>query len=635
MIKQLTLGVIGHVDHGKTALVRALTGIDTDRLKEEKERGLSIVLGFSYVEGSQGMIDLIDVPGHENFVRTMISGATGIDGALLVVAANEAIMPQTREHAAIAQMLGVDRGVIVVNKKDLVSSAELDDVMGEVRSFVTGTFLEDAEIVCVSALSGEGIDDLQRALERIRPADDRESSIGLPFLPIDRAFVMRGFGPVVTGTLRGAALGIDGEVELLPAKRQVTIRGLQVHNRAVERALPGQRVAVNLRHIKRENIKRGDVLTARGRLEATRRIDVQLELLDNQPTTVKNGTTVRFLAGTSEMMARIRLLDRERLEPGAAAFAQLRLSRKLTTYPNQRFILRSNSPLGTIGGGCVLEPHPARHRRYDRRVTHSLSTSAHGSPVEKVRMLLVRAGLNGTTVDTLRESLACEAPKIEAALSELRAVRINSGKLVDREIYSRFREDILVALGRYHDARPSHIGLAVANLRKNIDPEPANDVLQHAIGELVSEARIENHGGILRLAGFDPLAGLSDNARQLVADMEDAFRERQLTPTYRDQVVGRNEAEQDLFRLLCATDRLVILKNHGRGSDFVVHTAIFDEAVAKIASHFSYPQKFTVSEVRKLLGANRKFTVPLMEHLDATGVTMRIGNLHQLRARHP
>jgi selenocysteine-specific elongation factor len=634
MTVQLTLGVIGHVDHGKTALVRALTGIDTDRLREEKERGLSIVLGFSHLQGARGTIDLIDVPGHENFVRTMISGATGIDGALLVVAADDAIMPQTREHFEIAQLLGVDRGVIVITKQDLVSREALEQVIEEVRSFVTGTFLETADLVCTSAVTNEGMNGLRRSLDKLEPVEDRDAGIAHPFLPVDRVFVMRGFGPVVTGTLRGAELTADAKVELLPKKLAVTIRGMQVHNRAVDRAMAGQRVAVNLRHIKREEINRGDVLTLRDRIEESRRIDVELRLLDRHKDFLSDSATVRFLAGTSEVMAKVRLLDRNQLGPGTSTFAQLHLQRDVTTYPTERFIIRSYSPMRTIGGGTVLDAHPDRHRRFDAAVMDHMLTAARGGPADKARMLLADAGMAGTTLDTLSETLALDVDEVEEALVAVRPVATDAGKLIDRPAYAELTRAILVETGRYHEAHPNHPGIAAAKLRSNLAIDPAEDVFEHAINQLARDARIEDHGGILRLAGFDPLAGLTQKERRLAAEMEEAFRVRRLAPTYLDQVVGPDRTRRDLFNLLCETDRLVRLRSHDRKASFVVHADILDNAVAEIESHFAYPQKFTVSEVRELLGANRKFTVPFMEHLDATGVTIRMGNQRQLRTRH-
>lgn len=634
MMAQLTLGVIGHVDHGKTALVRALTGIDTDRLKEEKERGLSIVLGFSYMQGARATIDLIDVPGHENFVRTMISGATGMDGALLVVAANEAIMPQTREHVAIAHLLGVDRGVVVITKRDLVSDVELEHTIEEVRSFAAGTYLENADVVCTSTKENQGMRELRQALDRMLPIDYRDSSIAFPFLPIDRAFVMPGFGLVATGTLRGGDLTARSDVELLPSRHAVTIRGLQVHNRAVERATPGQRVAVNLRHLKREEINRGDVLVSQGRIVPTNRVDVELRVLESQNEPLKNAATVEFLAGTTNVMARVRLLDCKQLEPGAAGFAQLRFPRPETTYQTQRFIIRSISPMRTIGGGTILDAYPDVHRRFDVTATSRLETIAHGGPVEKAQMFLAEADVAGTTLDALSDLLNLDSDDVSAALASVRPVSTDSGTLIDRSAYSRLARTILTEIDRFHKEYPRHTGIAAAKIRSNLDAEPAQDIFQHAIDQLLSKARIENHGGTLCLAGFDPWAGLTQTERRLAAEMEDDFRKRQLALIYVHQVEPADRVRRDVFQLLCDTKRLIRIKKYGAKSDIVVHAENFDKAVAKIETNFTYPQKFTVSEVRELIGANRQFAVPFVEYLDATGVTIRMGNLRRLRTRY-
>ncbi len=631
MSEQLTLGVIGHVDHGKTALVRALTGIDTDRLKEEKERGLSIVLGFSYLQGKHRMIDLIDVPGHQSFVRTMISGATGIDGALLVVAANEGIMPQTREHLDIAQLLGVDRGLIVITKRDLVSADELERIVAEVRSFVAGTFLEGAEILCTSAVTNAGLDELKAALEALRPMQDRRAILGHPFLPIDRVFVMRGFGPVVTGTLRGGCLEANAKVELLPRRLPATIRGLQVHNEAVERVEPGQRAAVNLRHVKQEDIRRGDIIAPPGLVNVTRRIDAELRLLDSCTNSLKNAATVRVLAGTIEVMAKVRLLDCRELEPGGTALVQLRFDVEIAIHPTERFVIRSFSPMRTIGGGRVLEVHPGRHRRFDAAVTDHLKTAAYGSSAAKARMLLVEAGAAGVTLEALGESLSLTTEAIRRALVDARPVAIGDAKIVDASTYGRLKEAILTGIADYHDAHPHHQGVLAAELCATLSGEPADDVFQHAVSELASDGRIEYRRGVLRLSGFDPLATLTDEKRRLAAELEEAFRRNGLAAPAFDRVVGRDRTKQELFELLCDTGRLVRLRTNYRYRTWVLHAEVLDEVIAEVQAHLRYPRKFAVSEVRKLLGSTRKYTVPLMEHLDATGVTIRMGDLHQLR----
>lgn len=631
MTAQLTLGVIGHVDHGKTALVRALTGIETDRLKEEKERGLSIVLGFSYLEGKHGMIDLIDVPGHEDFVRTMISGATGIDGALLIVAANEGIMPQTREHLEITHLLGVDRGLIVITKHDLVSDEELELAIDDVRSAVGGTFLEKADLVCTSAETGYGLDELRAALDLLEPVQERGAGVRHPFLPIDRAFVMRGFGPVVTGTLRGGALEANRKVELLPAGLSATIRGLQVHNQPVERATPGQRVAVNLRNVKREDLRRGDTLAARGFLKVTRRIDVELELLESRKEALRNGATLRLLVGTTEVMAKVRLLDRQHLEPGAKGLVQLRLNRELATHQTERFIIRSYSPMRTIGGGSVIDAHPSRHRRFDAAVTDHLETAARGSAAEKARMLLAEAGLAGATVASLEGALGLNAEEIGGVLAGFRPVTIGADKLIDASAYSRLMDAILTEIARYHDAHPLERGITPGSVRTTLGAELADDVFQDALSQLLSDGRVENDGGILRLPGFDPLAGLSDGERRVAAAIEEAFRTNGLTPPTFEQVVGRDRAKREIFQLLCRSGRLVRLKTKDRKGNMVLHAENLDEVIARIKRRYAYPRKFAVKDVRDLLGSTRKYILPLVEHLDATGVTIRMGDFRQLR----
>lgn len=630
MTGQLTLGVIGHVDHGKTALVRALTGIDTDRLQEEKERGVSIVLGFSYLQGRHGTIDLIDVPGHGNFVRTMISGATGIDGVVLVVAANEGIMPQTREHLDIAELLGVARGLIAITKQDLVSTDELELVIDEVRSFVAGTFLDGANIVCTSTVTNKGMSELRLALDTLEPFPDRGTCVGNPFLPIDRVFVMRGFGPVVTGTLRRGQLFANQKIELLPGRRAATIRGLQVHNKEVEHASPGQRVAVNLRNIQRDDINRGDTIALPGVMRTTRRIDAELRLLKSHKSPLNNAAAVRLLAGTVEVMAKVRLLDRQSLEPGASGLIQLRIDREVALHPLQRFVIRSYSPMRTIGGGRVLNAHPGRHRRFDKAVTKLLQTAASGSLDEKARMLLAEAGLGGTTLLAISDLLGLAVEEVSETLAASNPVAIGVGRLLDASAYTGLTHLILTEIARYHDEHPHHQGLAVAKLRLQLPAELADDVFQHALGQLRSGGRIGIQDGLLHLQGFNPFAELTERERRLAAEIEDTIRDSGLAATAFDQVVGRDETKRELFELLCNTGRLVRLKTNYRYRSYVLHAETLDDVIAEVRAHFGYPRKFAVSEVRELLGSTRKYTVPLMEHLDATGVTLRMGNLRQL-----
>jgi selenocysteine-specific elongation factor len=631
MSDQLTLAVIGHVDHGKTALVRALTGIETDRLREEKERGLSIVLGFSYLELAHGrLIDFIDAPGHEDFVRTMISGVTGVDGALLVVAANEGVMPQTREHLDIAQLLHLDRGLIVVNKADLVSSEQLELATEEVRALVADTFLRDAAVVYASATQENGVDPLRAALESLEPKPRPEAAADAFFLPIDRSFVMHGFGPVVTGTLRGGTLRADTTIEILPEHRSASVRGLQVHNRTVQEARPGQRVAVNLRHVKADLLRRGNALATPGYFETSARLDGELQLLANQPEPLRNGAVVRFLIGTSEAMARIRLLDREQLEPGTAGLVQLRLDREIVTPRTERFIVRSYSPARTIGGGRVLDANPNRHKRFDRSITTRLEATAHGSAADIVKEHLVGAGARGLHIEELRKVLDLDDSALMAALDAADTVLV-AQKHCDASAYAWLKDAISGEVERYHRANPRHHGVASASIHKRLSAEADANIVEHAINALVSEGRLARSRNIVALPSFDPLADLTERERTLTRELEHSFLEAGLTPPDPDRILGADKVKRELFRLLIDSGQLVKLRTHDRGLGIVLHRDVLDSVVERLREHFAESKGFAVSQARDVLGSTRRHVVPLMEHLDATGRTQRIGDLRKIR----
>lgn len=632
MTRHLTLGVIGHVDHGKTALVRALTGIETDRLKEEQERGLSIVLGFSYLESPDGVLDLIDVPGHEDFIRTMISGATGIDGVLLIVAANEGVMPQTREHFDIAQLLGVDRGLVVLTKTDLVSGEEADLAEEEAREFVAGSFLDGAPVVRTSAARGEGFDELRAALGRLeaRPSAPAAETAGF-FLPIDRVFAMQGFGAVVTGTLRAGRLGTNETVEVLPGRETATVRGLQNHNQAVEVAYPGQRVAVNLRNLKREELGRGDVLATPGFLKVTRRIDVELEMLGHIKDELKNGTAVRVLFGTTEVAAKVRLLDRSALQPGTTGLVQLRCQRDVATHRSERFIVRNISPVFTLGGGRILDVDPPRHRRFDESVTSRLRSTAEGDAVEMVRSSLAEAGMRGAEREALRERLGISVEAMGEAMAEAGAVGVGGQWIVDRASYDRLKEGILAAVEHAHEKNPRKQGLPIGSVPGQLKADVHEAVLQQAVEELEAAGELRNDGTILSLTGFDPLGSLPEAERRLAAELEETFRSGGLTPPPLDTVLRGNSANRDVYRLLSDMGTLVRLRTYDRNTHFVLHRDVLGDVKERLRERFPYPNEFAVSEVRDLLDATRKYVVPLLEHLDATGVTIRTGNVRRLR----
>jgi selenocysteine-specific elongation factor len=627
----ITLGVVGHVDHGKTALVRALTGIETDRLLEERERGLSIVLGFAYLEDDRGVVDLIDVPGHEDFIRAMISGATSLDGIVLCVAANESVMPQTVEHFNIARLLGVERGFIVITKCDLVDDEMLMLVRDEIEEFVQGTFLDGAPVLDASATTGEGIDAVRdQMLELAEVPVEREHGEKF-FLPLDRVFTMRGFGLVGTGTLRGGELGVGEEVEIQPSGQKATVRALQNHNQAVECAGPGQRVAVNLRHVSREDVRRGDVLATPGTVAPTRRVDVQLSLLEDTQGPIANGAVLRFLTGTIEAIAKLRLLDRRVVEAGESVMAQLDLDRDIATRASEHFLVRTYSPMLTLGGGRVIDANAQRHRRFDQAVTERLAAVATGDPELVLAQRLEEAGPRGVNLAELAGELGAQVERLANAAASADVIEIGDDIVVGKGAYEATRTGICSMMERFHAANPFSSGIDAGSLAKDMDPQPGAEVLRHALRELVAQKQVRATQEVYSLASYDPFAQLSDRERRLVRDIEATFLSSGIEPPSPKTVVGADKVGQGVYRLLLESGRLVRLKTYDRKSELVLHASALENVKQAIAREFPYPAAFALKDIRDLLGSTRKYIVPLMEHLDASGATVRRGDLRRLR----
>ena len=627
----LTLGVVGHVDHGKTALVRALTGIETDRHKEERERGLSIVLGFAFIGTDSGVVDLIDVPGHEDFIRAMISGATALDGIVLCVAANEGVMPQTVEHFNIARLLGIEKGFAVITKTDLVDVEELALAREDLDTFLRDTFLEGAPVVEVSALSGAGMDDIRGALADIAAKPVERDDRGRFFLPLDRVFTMKGFGLVVTGTLRGGELSVGDTVEIVPSGRSATVRALQNHNQAVERAGPGQRVAVNLRHVDRDEVKRGDVLASPDFLVPTSRIDVELHLLDDAVSAVKNDTVVRFLTGTKEAIAKLRLLDRRELAPGETSMVQLNLDREIATQPSEHYLVRSYSPMHTIGGGRILEVNTKRHRRFDVAITERLETVASGDLELVVNQRLQESGAQGVDLASLADELGVGHEELEEAVGQVDAVGLGKDLVVASGAYATVLTEIVTAIESFHEKHPFKNGLDTGSLTNELGSQPSPEVVRRALKELIDEKKIQSTHDVLSIAGYDPFAGLGESDRRLVSKIEQTFLDYGLEPPSPKAIVQGDKASQAVYRLLLEAGRLVRLKTYKSSSDLVLHASVLEDAKRAIERKFPYPAAFALREIRDLLGSTRKYIVPLMEHLDATGTTARKGDLRRLR----
>jgi selenocysteine-specific elongation factor len=639
------IGTAGHIDHGKTTLVRALTGIDTDRLKEEKERGITIELGFAHLTLPTGeTVGVVDVPGHERFVRTMVAGAVGIDLVVLVVAADEGVMPQTREHLDICGLLGITRGVVALSKADLVDGELRELALADVADTLRGTFLERAPIVPVSAKSGEGLDALKSAIAaglREIPGKDPE---GLARLPIDRVFSMKGFGTVVTGTLWAGRIKPGDDLTALPALPGAVpgkVRGVQVHGAAVDEARAGNRTAVNLA-IAKEQLARGQVLVRPGELEAGRLVDVRLRYLATSKRALKRRARLLLHAGTAQTLATLSLLDTHELEPGQSGLAQLTLDEPMVLLPGDHFILRGFALQRhhgtTVGGGVVLRTLGARLRRGTPETLATLRDNERallGNDVEaRVRLEVARAGEAGITRAALQMRLPYPPRAVDAALAKLSAARAlvrfdkERGALVGEAALASLKQRAVAAVAAFHAAQPLAAGMPREELRAKV----ASDVkLLHLVVEsLATDGALVADRDTVRLPAHDPArdrarAGLAPLAERTLA----LYAEAALQPPRPVEAAATLAVDPrelgPVIELLVRGGSLVRMK------DLVFHAPAIDALREKLVAHLQAHAQISPQEWKDLVGASRKFTIPLAEHFDGEKLTMRVGEVRKLR----
>ncbi|MFQ5693957.1 MAG: selenocysteine-specific translation elongation factor, partial [Nitrospinota bacterium] len=531
-MKQVVLGTAGHIDHGKTALVQALTGVDTDRLKEEKERGITIDLGFASLEMPGIRMGVIDVPGHERFVRNMLAGVGGIDLVLLVVAADEGVMPQTREHLAICELLEIQDGVVALTKKDLVDDEWLELVTEDVRDFLGGTFLEGKPILPVSSRTGEGLEELRAALQERAAGVSHKNTEGPLRLPVDRVFTMRGFGIVVTGTLFSGRVHVEERVALQPKGLTARVRGIQVHGEAVEEAVAGQRTAINLQGVEKEAVERGDVLAAPDTLRPSYMLDATLHHLADAPRALKNRDRIRFHQGTAEIMGRVALIGADVLPPGERSYVQLRLERPVVARPGDRYVIRTYSPITTIGGGEVLDSHPPKHRRLRPETLRRFDVLSEADDAARAALFLKEAGHKGLTLAELLPRTSAGRKELLGILEGLRKdgmaewIDAQAGWAAHRESLEDLESEMKRILERFHRENPLRAGISKEELRSRIPGAPDRvfgiSLRRLAGGEVVLE------GDAVRLAGHRVSLGAAQS--ELREKIERAFRKADLQP---------------------------------------------------------------------------------------------------------
>jgi selenocysteine-specific elongation factor len=628
-MKSIILGTAGHIDHGKTALVKALTGIDADRLEEEKRRGITIDLGFAHLElaassGEKIRLGFIDVPGHEKFVRNMLAGVGGIDLVLLVIAADESIKPQTREHFEICRLLSIPRGITVITKADLVDEDTLNVVRLEIEDFVRGSFLDVSRspVVAVSSLKGTGLDELKREIIRLSaevPARDNEA---LFRLPIDRVFTMKGFGAVVTGTLISGKVRKEEEIEIFPSRKRARVRGVQVHGSAAEQAAAGQRTALNLAGVQLEELARGMTLAAPGLLEPTERVEVQISLLkDARP--LKNRARVHLHVFSSETIAEVALHGMNELKPGGAAYAQLRTAEPLLLLPGDRAILRQFSPVVTIGGAVVLDAFPLP-RQKPEAVQAFLNTLASGTRPEALLARIARRGHEGLSVAAAVRETGLKPSVLQpviAALVQQKQIIQTADFLLAAEAAQKAREKLLATLDAFHKANSLVGGISKEELREKLGLHQA--VLESLLAQLVRDKKIEVSGEQVRLAGRG--VELKDEEARAKEQIERAFAQAGLKVPLMKEVleklpIDRGRAQKLVTLLL--RDRVLIKL----ADDLVFHHTALEGLRQLMAAQKAKTPKIDVPTFKDLIGVTRKYAIPLLEYLDQQRVTRRVGD---------
>jgi selenocysteine-specific elongation factor len=634
-VRDLVFGTAGHIDHGKTALVRALTGVNTDRLPAEKERGITIDLGFASLELGEYRIALVDVPGHERFIRNMLAGASGIDLALLVVAADDSVMPQTREHLEILRLLGLSGGLIAVTKCDLVERSWLDLVEEDIRTLVRGTFLEGAPIVRTAALAGQGIAELKCALEalcaRAQPAPDSE----VFRMPIDRSFTMAGHGTVVTGTVVSGRVSVGDELALLPFGGLVRVRGLQRHDRPIERIGRGSRAAINLAGVRHAEIRRGQELAAPGYLEPTRVLTIEVVGSSGSNRALRHRGRYKVHIGTCEVTGAVSFLDRDVVDARAPRLAQLLMAAPVVAVFGQPFILRDESPPLTVGGGRVVQPVSRRYRRRDHSVIDRLGRLAAGDELDRVGAALAFLGLETWTERRLSALCGLPAGRVAARLSSL----VASGALVELpigprrtvrllgEFVAELEDRVVRALGRIHAAHPRQAAIPRARLASSLPDVPGESLVAAILERLKEQGRIVADARTAALAGFEPR--LSQGERRLKEELAEMIRSGGMSPPDPSELAlaagTRSPVVPELLALLCDEQRLVEIT-----SGLYLDSDVAAELRRRVIERLAGGRGMTMSELRDLLDTTRKYAVPIGEYLDRIGLTRRDGDVRRL-----
>ena len=632
-MKHVIIGTAGHVDHGKTLLVKALTGIDTDRLVEEKKRGITIELGFAHLDFDDGtQAGIVDVPGHEKFIKNMLAGAGGIDLAMLVVAADEGFMPQTVEHLGILSLLGIQDGLVVITKCDMADPEWVEMVKEDVRTHVEGTFLEGKPVFTVSAYTGQGIPELRQALkELVQKA--AEKNMRTPFrLPIDRVFSVDGFGTVVTGTLIEGSVSNGDMAEILPGGVQARVRNLQVHDRDVETAYAGQRVAINLAGVKKADLGRGDVIARPGSVRTSLMLDARLQNLKNSQRTILSGSQVHLYHGSAVRLCKVVLLDRDALQPGESCYAQLRLTEEIAAKRGDRFVIRFYSPLETIGGGVVLDDLPRRHKRGDQAVLEALAIRESGSGDDQLVQLVAEHGHSLPTLEKLAAPQNLDREELGRSLEELtsagKVLQPLPGRYLAASVFDAIWDSCRGLLEQYHRQNPLHAGMKVAELRQKLLKNTDQAVADAILAALAREGKIKAVADRYALADF--AVHLTKRQSAIREKLLQTYRKAGLEVPGLDEVIASfPPAEQgdcrQVVESLVSGGGLVMLT-----PQLCLHSQVYAQVCDKTRDFMAEHQELTLAEFRDLLGTSRKYALAVLEYYDKNKILKKDGDIRRL-----
>ena len=634
-MKQIVLGTAGHIDHGKTSLIKALTGIETDRLKEEKARGITIELGFASMDLPSGQhLGIVDVPGHEKFVKNMVAGATGIDIVALVIAADEGVMPQTREHMEICTLLDIRHGLVALTKTDMVDEEWLALVTEDIRGFVQGTFLENAPIVPVSSVTGTGLPDFIKTLEGLCGAIQDRPDPDLFRLPIDRVFTMKGFGTVITGTLISGKIGLGETVMIYPSGITSKIRGIQVHNQSVAIAHAGMRTAINFQGLDKASVNRGEMMAYPNTLKPSYMLDASLHFLKSNDKPMKHRTRVRFHSGTSEVMGTLNLLDRDELLPGETVEVQLRFDSQVVGVRDDRFVLRSYSPVRTIGGGRILNPIPKKHKRFKSDIIQGLKGISEQAPEYIIAFHVSEAGYEGLSFSDLKLMTNLSDKQLNTIVSALlnHKILIQADKenriYIHKETLESLIRETGSILSAYHATNPLKATMPKGELRSkfpsSLEPRLFNLLLVQMTkrGELVQEE------DTVRLASHKVSLG------QDQADIKDkiltAYKHAELSPPYFKELCKSFDIDpksaSGVLQFLIEEGKVIKVKE-----DLYFHADVLSRLKARLIDFLTRHGEISTPQLKEITGASRKYVIPLIEYFDANNITIRIGDIRKLR----